>query len=99
VRLAGASIGFQLLPAERAGLTAHKLRQRVVDLYLKPYGVDVAPEHLRLRQGRVVLAPEAPVAEGVVTLALEGAAGTSERELLALLRSRIERRFRSDGGR
>lgn len=99
VRLAGASVGFQFLPEERAALTVEQLRQRVVDLYLKPYGVELAPEHLRLSRGGAVLAPEASVPQGVVTLTLAEEAGTSERELLELLRSRIERRFRPDGGR
>ncbi len=99
VRLAGASVGFQFLPEERAALTVEQLRQRVVDLYLKPYGVELAPEHLRLSRSGAVLAPEASVPSGVVTLTLDEQAGTSERELLELLRSRIERRFRPDPAR
>lgn len=99
VRLGGASVGFQFLPEERAALTVEQLRQRVVDLYLKPYGVELAPEHLKLTRGGAVLTPEAPVPSGVVTLALAEEAGTSARELLELLRSRIERRFRPDGAR
>lgn len=99
VRLAGASVGFQFLPGERAALTVEQLRQRVVDLYLKPYGVELAPEQLRLSRSGAVLAPEAPVPVGVVTLTLTEQAGTTERELLELLRSRIERRFRPDPAR
>lgn len=99
VRLGGASVGFQFLPSEREALTVEQLRQRVVDLYLKPYGVELAPEHLRLTRGGKPLSPEAPVPEGVVTLTLAEEAGTSDKELLALLRSRIERRFRPDPAR
>jgi anion-transporting ArsA/GET3 family ATPase len=96
LRLAGTSLGFQLLPEERAELTASKLRQRFVDLYLTPYGVELEPAHLRLVHGGKELEPEAAVPEGVVTLKLAPEAGRSEREVLELLRSRIERRFRPD---
>jgi hypothetical protein len=96
VRLAGTSVGFQLLPAERQALTAARLRQRFVDLYLVAYGVEARPEHLRLVQGGKVLAPEARVGRATVKLELEPDAGHSEKEVLELLRSRIERRFRPD---
>ncbi len=96
VRLAGTSVGFQMLPEERSSLTASKLMQRFVDLYLTAYGVEVEPAHLRLVQGDKPLAPEAPVRKGLVKLELAPEAELSEREVLELLRSRIERRFRPD---
>ncbi|XXF79101.1 molecular chaperone DnaJ [Myxococcaceae bacterium GXIMD 01537] len=98
VRLAGASLGFQFLPGERETLTARQLLERWVDLYLKPYGVELSPEHLRLTRGGAELEPDAPVPPSVVTLTLAEGSGTTERELLELLRSRIERRFRPEGG-
>jgi hypothetical protein len=96
LRLAGTSIGFQLLPEERAELTPARLRQRFVDLYLTPYGVELEPSHLKLVQGGQELPPDSPVPEAVVTLKLSPEAGRTEREVLELLRSRIERRFRPD---
>jgi hypothetical protein len=96
LRLAGTSIGFQLLPEERAGLTAARLRQRFADLYLTPYGVELEPAHLRLVHGGRELELEGPVPQAVITLKLAPEAGRSEREVLELLRSRIERRFRPD---
>ena len=56
VRLAGTSVGFQMLPEEREALTAAHLRQRLVDLYLQPYGVEAGPEHLGLVQAEAVQA-------------------------------------------
>ncbi|AKI98514.1 hypothetical protein ATI61_12288 [Archangium gephyra] len=99
VRLAGTTIGFQLLPEEREALTPAQLLQRFVDLYLQPYGVEVQPAHLRLEQRGKVLEPEALVTRGALTLKLAPEAGTSEKEVLELLRSRIERRFRPDASR
>jgi hypothetical protein len=96
LRLAGTSIGFQLLPEERAELTPARLRQRFVDLYLTPYGVELEPAHLRLVHAGQELPAEAPVPEAVITLKLAPEAGRTEREVLELLRSRIERRFRPD---
>ncbi|HLM48723.1 MAG TPA: molecular chaperone DnaJ, partial [Myxococcaceae bacterium] len=96
LRLAGTTIGFQLLPEEREALTTAQLLQRFVDLYLQPYGVELDPAHLRLVQRGKELEPEAPVARGAISLKLEPEAGTSEKEVLELLRSRIERRFRPD---
>jgi hypothetical protein len=75
------------------------LLQRFVDLYLLPYGVELAPAHLRLEQRGKVLEPEAPVTRGALTLKLAPEAATSEKEVLELLRSRIERRFRPDASR
>ncbi len=96
VRLAGKSVGFQFLPEERESLTAAGLRQRFADLYLQPYGVEVEPAHVRLVQGGRALAPEALVGKGTVKLELEAGSGPPEKEVLELLRSRIERRFRPD---
>ncbi len=100
VRLAGKSVGFQFLPEEREALTAAGLRQRFADLYLQPYGVELDPARVRLVQSGHVLAPEALVGKGTVKLELEATEeGPSEKEVLELLRSRIERRFRPDASK
>jgi hypothetical protein len=99
VRLGGKSFSFQFLPEEREALGAEQLRQRFMDLYVQPYGVELEPTHLRLTQGGKVLAPEARVGKGLVKLELEPEAGKSEKEVLELLRSRIERRFRPDASK
>jgi hypothetical protein len=100
VRLAGKSVGFQFLPEEREALTAAGLRQRFADLYLQPYGVELDPARVRLVQGGHALAPEALVGKGTVKLELEATEeGPSEKEVLELLRSRIERRFRPDASK
>ena len=96
VRLAGKSFSFQFLPEEREALTASHLRQRFLDLYVQPYGVELEPAHLRLSQGGKALAADALVGKGLVKLELEPEAATSEKQVLELLRSRIERRFRPD---
>ena len=99
VRLAGKSFSFQFLPEEREALTAAALRQRFADLYLQPYGVELDPALVKLVQGGRVLAPEALVGKGTVKLELEADAGPPEKEVLELLRSRIERRFRPDSAK
>jgi hypothetical protein len=99
LRLAGTTLGFQLLPEERETLTVAQLHQRFVDLYLQPYGVELEPAHVRLVQGGKELDAETLVGRGAITLKLAPEAGTSEKEVLALLRSRIERRFRPDSSR
>ncbi|WP_257462516.1 coiled-coil domain-containing protein [Archangium lipolyticum] len=99
LRLAGTTIGFQLLPEEREALTVDQLRQRFVDLYLQPYGVELEPTHVRLVQGGKELDGETRVGRGAITLKLAPEAGTSEKEVLELLRSRIERRFRPDSSK
>ena len=94
-QLAGTAIGFQMLPAERAGLTAAQLRRRFVELYLAPYGVELPAAAVGLAAGRTELGPSARLAPGDrlrITLAA-GAALTAE-ELVEHLRARIERRFR-----
>ena len=99
VRLGGKSVGFQFLPEEREALTTAGLRQRFVDLYVQPYGLEFDAAHLRLSQGGKVLDAEAPVGKGTVKLELAPEAEKSEKEVLELLRSRIERRFRPDAPR
>jgi hypothetical protein len=95
-QLAGTSIGFQLLPAEREALTAEQLRRRLVELYLAPYGVELPPAALGVARGRAPLAPSARIGTaGKLRFTVEGEAGADE--LLELLRARIERRFRPDG--
>ncbi|QRK11552.1 molecular chaperone DnaJ [Archangium violaceum] len=99
LRLAGTTVGFQFLPEEREALTAAQLLQRFVDLYLQPYGVELNPAHLRLVQAGKTLEPEVLIGRGAIKLVLDPEAGTSEKEVLELLRSRIERRFRPDAAR
>lgn len=99
MRLAGTTVGFQFLPEEREALSAQALLQRFVDLYLHPYGVELDPAHLRLTQAGKPLEPAARVDRGPVTLKLRPEAGQSEAQVLELLRSRIERRFRPDPSR
>jgi hypothetical protein len=99
LRLAGTTLGFQLLPEEREALTVAQLLQRFVDLYLQPYGVELEPSHVRLVQAGQTLDAETLVGRGAITLKLAPEAGTSEKEVLELLRSRIERRFRPDVSR
>ncbi|WP_395811997.1 molecular chaperone DnaJ [Archangium minus] len=99
LRLAGTTVGFQFLPEEREALTAAQLLQRFVDLYLQPYGVELNPAHLRLVQAGKTLEPEVLIGRGAIKLVLDPEAGTSDKEVLELLRSRIERRFRPDAAR
>jgi hypothetical protein len=94
-QLAGTAIGFQMLPDERAELTAAQLRRRFVELYLAPYEAGIDPAAVGLAEGRAVLAPSARVGpKARLRLTLAGEAGPTEEELLELLRARIERRFR-----
>jgi hypothetical protein len=97
LRFAGAGVAFQLLPGERDALTADALRQRFVDLYVTPYGLELDPAHLVLSRRGAPLPGDAPLGEGVVSLQLAPEAGQADKDVLALLRSRIERRFRPDG--
>jgi hypothetical protein len=95
VVLAGTTLGFQMLPAEREGFTAEKLRRRFAELYLAPYEVPLDPEAVRVGTSDGVLAPNARIAElRGLAIVVDGAAGTTEAELLELLRARIERRFK-----
>ncbi len=104
VALGGATLGFQLLAAERAELTVHDLLERFAELYLDPYQAPVVRQALRLspggRAGAGVkpLSPRAAVGgRGGLTLRLAPEAGLAEDGLLELLRTRIERRFRPGG--
>jgi hypothetical protein len=94
-QLAGTSIGFQMLPADRERLTADRLRRRFADLYLGPYEVDLPVDAVALSRDGEPLAPGARVgAEGRLEFTLRRDAGLTEEELLEILRARIERRFR-----
>jgi hypothetical protein len=93
--LAGTSLGFQMLPSEHERLTADRLRRRFAELYLVPYEIDVPVERLRLATAEGALAPGARVAAAArPALVLAEGTGPTAEELLELLRSRIERRFR-----
>ncbi len=94
VRLAGATIGFQMLPGEHEGLTAAAVRHRFAELYLAAYEVALSPERVRVTAGGEPLAAGARVAGRRLVLALDRGAGMTAEELLELLRARIERRFR-----
>jgi hypothetical protein len=93
-QLAGTTIGFQMLPAERERLTAERLCGRFCDLYLTPYEVALPREALRLVSGKGPLAPGAPLGGAKVRFTVDPSAPTTDDELLELLRVRIERRFR-----
>ncbi|MFP2903862.1 molecular chaperone DnaJ [Pyxidicoccus sp. 3LFB2] len=102
VKLAGKGIAFQLVPVTREALTVGALKQLFADLYLKPYGIAAEPPDLVVKAGTRALKDEAPVEAPVLSLGIRKANRDSlaselaegERELVALLRSRIERRFR-----
>jgi hypothetical protein len=102
VKLAGKGIAFQLLPVSREVLTVGALKQLFTDLYLKPYGIAAEHADLVVKEGARALKDEARVEAPVLTLgirkadrqSLASALAEGERELVALLRSRIERRFR-----
>ncbi|HET8539074.1 MAG TPA: J domain-containing protein [Anaeromyxobacter sp.] len=94
-QLAGTAIGFQMLPPERERLTADRLRRRFAELYLAPYEVDLPADAIGLARGKEPLAAGARIgAEGRLRFTVREGAGTTEEELLELLRARIERRFR-----
>jgi hypothetical protein len=94
--VAGTSLAFQMLPEEHERLTADRLRRRFAELYLAPYEIDLPVERLRIAGPEGPLAPGAKVA-GVdrPALLLDGGGVPTAEELLELLRSRIERRFRA----
>jgi hypothetical protein len=94
VELAGTTLGFQMSPADRDALTAGGLRRLFAELYLQPYGVELAATDLALRSGTGRPGPRTRIAahEG---LALEVARDDfPAEELREVLRARIERRFR-----
>jgi hypothetical protein len=100
--LGGASLGFQLLPAEREALTARELLARFAELYLEPYEAPVKVAALRLVQGAGAKAKPLGPATRVgglrgLSLRLLPETGLAEVGLLELLRTRIERRFRPGG--
>jgi hypothetical protein len=96
VRLAGALLAFQMLPAERNRLTARALLRRFRELCLGPHGLELPRGALALRAGRAPLADGARVPEGTrVFVVVKPDAGLGARELLALLRRKVERRFRA----
>ncbi|HSN90145.1 MAG TPA: molecular chaperone DnaJ, partial [Anaeromyxobacteraceae bacterium] len=94
--LAGTTLGFQMLPEERDKLTADRLRRRFAELYLSAYEVDLAPERLRIATADGTASPGTRVAalRRPALQVVEGS-GTTEEELLEILRSRIERRFKA----
>lgn len=102
VKLAGKGIAFQLVPVSREALTVGALKQLFTALYLKPYGIAAEHADLVVKEGSRALKDEAAVEAPVLTLGIRKADRASlaselaegEKELVALLRSRIERRFR-----
>jgi hypothetical protein len=93
--LAGTALGFQMLPAEAAALTAERLRRRFAELYLAPNEVALDPAELQLAGARGPLGPAARLdGHGRLELLPAPGAGMTGTELLELLRARIERRFR-----
>jgi hypothetical protein len=95
VQLAGTTLGFQMLPAEREELTAGGLLCRFADLYLDPYEVALPRDATSVEAMRVGPLPASarlpPRAR--LRLALDPSATTAE-ALVDLLRHRIDRRFR-----
>jgi hypothetical protein len=94
VQLAGTTIGFQMLPAERRAFDAEGLRRRFAQLYLVPNDVTLPAEAIEVRVGEDPLAGGTPLPGDGVRFTVASAAGTTADELLDLLRVRIERRFR-----
>jgi hypothetical protein len=92
--LAGTTLGFQMLPAEAAALTADRLRRRFAELYLTANELALDPGAVQVLGGEGPLRPGARVAGHRLELELADGAGTTGPELLELLRVRIERRFR-----
>ncbi len=93
LRLGGATVALQLLPAERERLTAGGLRDRLLALLFAPYRIELPPRALRIRAGRRELPARERLPEGRLAAAIEGGP-LGEVEALELLRTRVERRFR-----
>lgn len=96
VRLDGATLTFQMLPAERERLTARALLRRVTELCLVPHGLELPRGALTVLAGRTPMAAGARVPEGTrIRLACSPSAGVSEKELVRLVRAGARRRFRA----
>jgi hypothetical protein len=99
VRLGGVTLGFGMRPADREGLTARGLVERLEELYLAPCGVALPRGSVRVAGPRGRLEPRARVAEvGRVAFEVGEEAETTADGLVELLRVRIERRFRPGEG-
>lgn len=93
LRFAGTPLALQLLPEERRELDGAGLRERLVAVLFAPYRIEVTAKQLRLRARGREVGPRHAVPPGRLGVTL--APGTlREAEVLDLLRSRIERRFR-----
>ncbi|HEX8909158.1 MAG TPA: molecular chaperone DnaJ, partial [Anaeromyxobacteraceae bacterium] len=96
VRLDGATLAFQMLPDERARLTARALVRRVGELCLAPHGLELPRGALTVLADRTPLSAGAHVPAGArIQLACEPSAGVSEKELARLVGAGARRRFRS----
>lgn len=96
LRLGGAALALQMLPAERARLTARALVRRIGELCLAPHGIELPRGALTVVAAGAPLPPGARVPEGVpVSLACAPSAGVTARELARLVRAGARRRFRS----
>lgn len=95
VRLSGATLVLQMLPAERHQLTALGLLRRFQEVFLLPNGVDLPVEMLTLTVSRTRLAESAlvPLGGRPVIAPLPGAS-LDAADLLAKVRSRVSSRFK-----
>lgn len=94
VRFGGASLGFQMLPAEKQALTARELIDRLWECYFTPYQVELPPGSVELFVGTQRLRADSRISDRVVGAKLSSKAELSSTAAVELLRSRIERRFR-----
>lgn len=94
--LAGTVLGFQLLPADAAALTAGRLRRLFAELYLETYEAPLPPEAVLVEaaDGTALAAGARVAGRGPLRLSVAPRSGTTAEALLELLRARIERRFR-----
>ncbi|HET7755350.1 MAG TPA: J domain-containing protein [Anaeromyxobacteraceae bacterium] len=96
VRIGRRTVGFQMLPAVRAALTAARLAHLVHALYAQPHELPLRASHLAFQAegARAALAPDDLVPEGAaVRLRLAGAA-LREQQVISWVKQRIEERFR-----